>query len=264
MMDYSHYTSITFSRDQGVLIVTLNRPDALNATDERLHRELSEVFADIARDKETRAVILTGAGSAFCAGGDLKHGLSMDRAQTDAMVEEGRKIITDLLEVPQPIIAAVNGYAMGLGATLALFSDIVIASEKAVFADTHVLAGYVAGDGGAAIWPWLVGVANAKEFLMTGERLTAAEARDIGLIRHVVAPDELMDTAMRKAEALASGPRMAIEGTKLTINRVLKQAVDASLDYGLQKEKECMSISEDCVEALTSFAEKRPPRFTGK
>ena len=141
MMDYSHYTSITFSRDQGVLIVTLNRPDALNATDERLHRELSEVFADIARDKETRAVILTGAGSAFCAGGDLKHGLSMDRAQTDAMVEEGRKIITDLLEVPQPIIAAVNGYAMGLGATLALFSDIVIASEKAVCADTHVLAG---------------------------------------------------------------------------------------------------------------------------
>ena len=263
-MDYHRYESISFSRSKGVLTVTLSRPEALNATDERLHRELSDVFADIARDKETRAVILTGAGPAFCAGGDLKHGLSMNRDQTDAMVEEGCKIITDLLEVPQPIIAAVNGYAMGLGATLALFSDIVIASEDAVFADTHVLAGYVAGDGGAAIWPWLVGMANAKEFLMTGERLTAREARDIGLIRHVVAPDELLVTARRKAEALADGPRMAIEGTKLTLNRVLKQAVDASLDYGLQKEKECMTRSEDCVEALSAFAERRRPSFTGR
>ena len=128
-MEYENYQNISFARVDGILTVTLNRPDALNATDERLHWELSRVFADIARDRETRAVILTGAGQAFCAGGDLKHGLSMNRAQTDAMVEEGRKIIMDILEVPQPIIAAVNGYAMGLGATLALFSDIVIASE---------------------------------------------------------------------------------------------------------------------------------------
>ena len=154
-MEYDGYQHIKFERVGGVLTVTLNRPDALNATNELLHRELSRVFADIARDKATRAVVLTGAGKAFCAGGDLKHGLSMNRQQTDAMVEEGRKIILDILEVPQPIIAAVNGYAMGLGSTLALFSDIVVASERAVFADTHVIAGYVAGDGGAAIWPLL-------------------------------------------------------------------------------------------------------------
>ncbi len=262
-MHYENYENITFDRSQGVLTVTLNRPGALNATDERLHRELSQVFADIAQDKETRAVVLTGAGSAFCAGGDLKHGLSMNRDQTDAMVEEGHKIIMDILEVPQPIVAAVNGYAMGLGATLALFCDIVVASEEAVFADTHVVAGYVAGDGGAAIWPWLIGANNAKEFLMTGDRLTAAEAKDIGLIRHVVPPSELMAVAQEKALRLASGPRMAIEGTKMTINRLLRQAVEATLDYGLLKEKECMLVSEDCVEALSAFAEKRKPVFTG-
>ena len=263
-MHYENYENISFDRTEGVLTVTLNRPNALNATDEHLHRELSQVFADIARDKETRAVILTGAGSAFCAGGDLKHGLSMNRDQTDAMVEEGHKIIMDILEVPQPMIAAVNGYAMGLGATLALFGDIVEASEDAVCSDPHVVAGYVAGDGGAAIWPWLIGANNAKEFLMTGDRLTAAEAKDIGLIRHVVPAPELMAVAQSKAARLASGPRMAIEGTKMTINRLLRQAVDATLDYGMLKEKECMLVSEDCVEALTAFSEKRKPVFTGK
>ncbi len=262
-MRYENYNNITFDRVDGVLTVTLNRPDALNATDEHLHKELSRVFADIAQDKETRAVILTGAGKAFCAGGDLKHGLSMNREQTDAMVEEGRKIIMDILEVPQPIIAAVNGYAMGLGSTLALFCDIVVASEDAVFADTHVVAGYVAGDGGAAIWPLLIGANNAKEFLMTGDRLSAAEAREIGLIRHVVPATDLIGEASKKAKRLANGPRMAIEGTKLTINRLLRQAVEATLDYGLQKEKECMLVSDDCVEALSAFAEKRKPEFTG-
>ena len=263
-MNYENYEDIIFERTGGVLAVTLNRPEARNATDERLHKELSRVFADIARDRETRAVILTGAGTAFCAGGDLKHGLNMNRDQTDAMVEEGRKIIMDILEVPQPIVAAVNGYAMGLGATLALFCDIVVASEEAVFADTHVVAGYVAGDGGAAIWPWLIGANNAKEFLMTGDRLSAEDARELGLIRHVVPATELMTEARKKAERLANGPRMAIEGTKMTINRLLRQAVEATLDYGLQKEKECMLVSEDCVEALSAFSEKRKPVFTGK
>ena len=262
-MHYENYENISFDRVERVLTVTLNRPDALNATDEQLHKELSRVFADIAQDKETRAVILTGAGKAFCAGGDLKHGLTMNRDQTDAMVEEGRKILLDIHEGPQPIVAAVNGYAMGLGATLALFCDIVVASEEAVFADTHVVAGYVAGDGGAAIWPWLIGANNAKEFLMTGDRLSATEARELGLIRHVVPASELIAEARRKAGRLASGPRMAIEGTKLTINRLLRQAVEATLDYGLQKEKECLMVSVDCVEALTAFSEKRKPVFTG-
>ena len=262
-MDYSNYDFIKFDRSEGVLTVTLDRPGARNATDQYLHKELSRVFADIAQDKLTRAVILTGAGSAFCAGGDLKHGLNMNREQTDAMTEEGRKIIMDILDVPQPIIAAVNGYAMGLGATLALFCDFVIASENAVFADTHVTAGYVAGDGGAAIWPLLLGINNAKAFLLTGDWLTAAAAKEIGLIRDVVSADLLMTHAQTMATRMATGPRMAIEGTKLTINRLLRNAVEATLDYGIQKEKECMLVSNDTVEALSAFVEKRAPVFDG-
>ncbi len=262
-MNYSNYDFIKFDRSEGVLTVKLNRPGARNATDQYLHKELSRVFADIAQDKKTRAVILTGAGSAFCAGGDLKHGLNMNREQTDSMTEEGRKIIMDILDVPQPIIAAVNGYAMGLGATLALFCDFVIASENAVFADTHVTAGYVAGDGGAAIWPLLLGINNAKAFLLTGDWLTAAAAKEIGLIRDVVPADLLMAHAQTMATRMATGPRMAIEGTKLTINRLLRNAVEATLDYGIQKEKECMLVSNDTVEALSAFVEKRAPVFDG-
>ena len=187
----------------------------------------------------------------------------MNREQTDAMTEEGRKIIMDILDVPQPIIAAVNGYAMGLGATLALFCDFVIASENAVFADTHVTAGYVAGDGGAAIWPLLLGINNAKAFLLTGDWLTAAAAKEIGLIRDVVSADLLMTHAQTMATRMATGPRMAIEGTKLTINRLLRNAVEATLDYGIQKEKECMLVSNDTVEALSAFVEKRAPVFDG-
>jgi enoyl-CoA hydratase len=152
---------------------------------------------------------------------------------------------------------------MGLGSTLALFCDFVIASEHAVFADTHVTAGYVAGDGGAAIWPLLLGINNAKEFLLTGDRLTAKEAKDIGLIRHVEPADLLMTRAHEIATRMANGPRMAIEGTKLTINRLLRHAVEATLDYGIQKEKECMLVSTDTVEALSAFVDKRKPAFTG-
>ena len=263
-MNYSNYDFIKFDRSEGVLTVKLNRPGARNATDQYLHKELSRVFADIAQDKKTRAVILTGAGSAFCAGGDLKHGLNMNREQTDSMTEEGRKIIMDILDVPQPIIAAVNGYAMGLGATLALFCDFVIASENAVFADTHVTAGYVAGDGGAAIWPLLLGINNAKAFLLTGDWLTAAAAKEIGLIRDVVPADLLMGACADYGDANGQPDHdMAIEGTKLTINRLLRNAVEATLDYGIQKEKECMLVSNDTVEALSAFVEKRAPVFDG-
>ena len=205
-MKYENYENIIFDRSAGVLTVTLNRPEARNATDERLHKELSRVFADIAQDKETRAVILTGSGSAFCAGGDLKHGLNMNRDQTDAMVEEGRKIIMDILEVPQPVIAAVNGYAMGLGATLALFCDIVVASEEAVFADTHVVAGYVAGDGGAP--PTLPRGSGAARLHGSFVPRNRDRAQDPDRNGHVAAPP-CPDSAPRlRFEALSErGPR---------------------------------------------------------
>ena len=145
MTPYNRYQHITFERSgDGVLTVTLNRPEVLNATDEMLHRELSWVFTDIARDKATRAVVLTGAGQGVCAGGDLKHGLSMNQEQTDAMVEEGRKIILDILEGAPTNHCGGKRLYHGSGFYLALFAILWWRLSEAVFADTHVIAGYVA------------------------------------------------------------------------------------------------------------------------
>ncbi|MCS6924757.1 MAG: enoyl-CoA hydratase-related protein, partial [Candidatus Binatia bacterium] len=223
----------------------------------------SHIFADIAQDQATEVVVLTGKGRAFSAGGDIKWFQEMTPAQLDALFAEARKIIIDLLEVEQPIIAAVNGAATGLGATLALFSDVIFAAENAKIGDPHVKVGVVAGDGGAIIWPWLVGAARAKEFLMTGELLTAREAERIGLINHVVAPEQLIPTVMEFATRLANGPTKAIRWTKASVNKILRDTANLVLDTSLALEKLCFATA-DHKEAVRAFVEKREPKFTGQ
>ncbi|MGO3929967.1 enoyl-CoA hydratase-related protein [Rhodopseudomonas pseudopalustris] len=254
------YKLITFDNDKGVLTVSFSREAKLNAVDARMHTEMSWLWGDVARDEATRAVVLTGAGAAFSAGGDLDWFKTMTPDALDRLFIEARRIIVDMLEVPQPIIAAVNGAATGLGATLALMSDIIYASEKATIADTHVLAGIGAGDGGVVIWPWLCGMARAKEYLMTGQKLNAREAHSIGLVNHVVAHDELLDTATRMARRLADGPQLAIRGTKFSLNKILREAVNLTLDTSLSLEKECFH-SADHRECIDAFLEKRKPQF---
>src|ERR671924_709868 len=210
LVDYSRYHALHCERQDKVLIVSLNRPEALNAINADLHTELSHVFADIALDQETNAVVLTGKGRAFSAGGDIKWFQDLTPPQLDALFTEARKIIVDLLEVQQPIIAAVNGPATGLGATLALFSDVIFAADNARIGDPHVRVGVVAGDGGAVIWPWLVGAARAKEFLLTGDLLTAAEAERIGLINRVVPAGQAYTEGLALAKRLAAGPTRAM------------------------------------------------------
>jgi enoyl-CoA hydratase len=187
----------------------------------------------------------------------------MTPPQLDALFMEARKIIVDLLEVQQPIIAAVNGPATGLGATLALFSDVIFAADNARIGDPHVRVGVVAGDGGAVIWPWLVGAARAKEFLLTGDLLTAVEAERIGLINHVVPADQLMATALALAQRLATGPTQAIRGTKASVNKILRETVNLVLDTSLALERYCFSTA-DHKEAIQAFVEKREPKFTGR
>ena len=262
-MDYSGYHYLSAERKDRVLTVSFNRPESLNAINAELHTELSRIFADIARDQDTEVVLLTGKGRAFCAGGDIKWFQSMSPQQLDALFIEARKIIIDLLEVEQPIIAAVNGPATGLGATLALFSDVIIAAENAKIGDPHVRVGVVAGDGGAVIWPWLVGAARAKEFLMTGDLLTAQEAERIGLINRVVPQDKLMSTAMELATRLANGPTKAIRWTKVSVNKILRDTANLVLDTSLALEKHCF-YTEDHKEAVRAFVEKREPKFTGR
>lgn len=262
-MDYSRYHYLSAERKDKILTVSFNRPDSLNAINAELHTELSHIFADIAQDREAEVVVLTGKGRAFCAGGDIKWFQEMTPQQLDALFAEARKIIIDMLEVEQPIIAAVNGAATGLGATLALFSDVIFAAENAKIGDPHVRVGVVAGDGGAVIWPWLVGAARAKELLMTGDLITAQEAERIGLINHVVAPDKLMATVMDFAARLANGPTKAIRWTKVSVNKILRETANLVLDTSLALEKHCF-FTEDHKEAIRAFVEKREPKFTGR
>jgi len=262
-MDYSRYHYLSAERKDKVLIVSFNRPESLNAINAALHTELSRIFADIAQDHETEVVVLTGKGRAFCAGGDIKWFQDMTPPQLDALFAEARKIIIDMLEVEQPIIAAVNGAATGLGATLALFSDVIFAAENAKIGDPHVRVGVVAGDGGAVIWPWLVGAARAKEFLMTGDIISATEAERIGLINHVVSADKLMETAMTFATRLANGPTKAIRWTKVSVNKILRDTANLVLDTSLALEKQCF-VTEDHKEAIRAFTEKREPKFQGR
>jgi enoyl-CoA hydratase len=262
-MDYSRYQCLKIERQGSILTVTFNRPEALNAINAEMHTELSEIFADINKDSDTNVVVLTGNGRAFSAGGDIKWFQQMTVEQLDDLFVEARKIIIDLLEVEQPIIAAINGPATGLGATIALFSDVSIASEDARIGDPHVQVGVVAGDGGAIIWPWLVGAARAKEFLMTGDILKAQEAERIGLVNRVVAAEQLMPTAMELATRLANGPVRAIRGTKVSVNKILRDTANLVLDTSLALEKHCFR-TEDHKEAINAFVEKRQPTFTGR
>ena len=263
MTIYDRYRCLSMERRGKVLVIWFNRPDALNAINGELHRELSQVFADVRGDREAQAVVLSGKGRAFSAGGDLRWFHHATRDELDVLFTEARKVIVDFLEVEQPIIAAVNGPATGLGATLALFSDVIFASVEARIGDPHVRIGVVAGDGGAIIWPWLVGAARAKEFLMTGDLLTAEDAHRIGLVNHVVPAVDLLDKAFALAERLANGPIQAIRGTKISVNKILKETVNLVLDTSLALEKICFTTS-DHREAIDAFLEKREPRFTGR
>jgi len=263
-MDYSRYEFIKVEKDGKVAILTLNRPESLNAIHDQLHTELEDIFADVAQDGDVNVAVITGAGRAFCAGGDVK---GMDARQFSDFrarvpLRYARRLINNLLEVEQPIIAAVNGDAIGLGATIALFGDIIIASEKARFGDPHVRVGLVAGDGGAVIWPLLCGLAKAKEYLMTGDLISAAEAERIGLVNHVVPPEQVRPKALELAHRLANGPTRAIRWTKLACNKRLRDEVNLVLEASLAMESLSM-LSEDHKEAARAFVEKRAPKFKG-
>jgi enoyl-CoA hydratase len=268
MPDYSYRTLIVEKADR-VATLTLNRPDRLNAVGDGMHEELEDFFGRINDDADVNAIIVTGAGRAFCAGGDIGDMSAAPepsgkvRAVPVTFSRGPRRLILQLLEVEAPIVSAVNGPAVGLGATLALLGDVIIAAQGARIGDTHVRVGLVAGDGGAVIWPLLVGVHRAKEYLMTGELLQAEEAERIGLVNHVVPPDELMPKARELAEKLANGPMWAVRWTKASINKVIRERMNLILDTSLAFEA-LTSGTEDHIEAARAYVEKRPPKFTGR
>lgn len=256
---YDDFQTVQIERRDRVLTIKFNRPDVYNAISLDVHSELIRLWGRIRQDEDIHAVVLTGNGKAFSAGGNLKGPRMEQGPELDAFFKEARTIIIELLELPQPIIAAINGPAVGLGATLALLCDVVYASSKAVIADPHVTVGVVAGDGGVVAWPWLVGMARAKEYLLTGDKLTAAEAERIGLVNRVFEPDELLDQAHALAHRLAASPVRAIQGTKAALNMILRDTANLVLETALAKEKECFA-NGDHARAVEAFMAQREAR----
>jgi enoyl-CoA hydratase len=264
-MNFSDYKTLRFERRGRILEITMNRPDKLNAVDEVMHVELARVFTEVSHDADTDIAILTGAGRAFSSGGDLDWMQRMidDPSSFEKTAREGKQIVFSLLDCEKPVIAKVNGHATGLGATIALFCDVIFASDAAKIGDPHVSVGFVAGDGGAVIWPQLIGYARAKEFLMTGDLMTATEAARIGLINHVVAAAELNDRVEQFATKLSAGATKAIRWSKMSVNIGLKQLAHSIMDASLGYEA-LSNITADHQEAVNAFKEKRAPVFTGR
>lgn len=258
---YSGYKDIAVERRGRALWITMDNPP-LNPMTVEMHGALAEILRKINLDAETKVVVLTGAGTAFSAGGNIKE----MREKHDEpgwhmqFLHAGAQIVHGLVDLEKPIVARINGHAMGLGATLALLCDITVASTKAKIADPHVRMGLVAGDGGAFIWPQLIGFARAREYLLTGRALSATEAAAIGLINHAVEPDALDAKVQEFVDWFENGPGTAISLTKKSINMLLKQHATALVEahYGLEAQS---IFSGDHREAVSAFLEGRDPRF---
>ncbi|CAN5345039.1 enoyl-CoA hydratase/isomerase family protein [soil metagenome] len=258
--------SVTLSREGHIHVITLNRPERLNALDTDAHERLEHLIRKADRDDDSRVIVITGAGRGFCAGGDVKKMVGNDsfgREGRTRVLTPGRDLVDTIIRTEKPIIAMVNGVASGLGATIALLSDIVIMSEDAKIGDRHVNVGLVAGDGGAVIWPLLVGPARAKEYLMTGRLLTGTEAERVGLVSRAVPLSELRTVVMSLAEELAALPPYAVQATKASVNRILEAVSGVVLDASLAYEHLSMK-SADHQEALAAWAEKRPGKYVGQ
>lgn len=261
-MDYAKYQHLTFDRpSDGVLLVTINRPERYNATDERLHWELSRVWLDIDDDPETRVVVITGAGKAFSAGGDLDmiEGQVGDFDKISGIMREAGDIVYNISSCSKPVISAINGVAVGAGLAVALMADISIMAEDARITDGHLRLGVAAGDHAAIIWPLLCGMAKAKYYLLTAEFIDGREAERIGLVSLCRPPAEVVPSALEVAGKLAAGPQWALRWTKRSLNNWLKLAApifESSLAMEMLN-----FFGPDVAEGARAVKEKRPPVF---
>jgi enoyl-CoA hydratase len=257
-----HFETIALARRGRLLTITLNRPDKLNAVDQRMHEELVGVFTFASADERSDVVVVTGAGRAFSAGGDLAH-LSATAARPelfDVDVRHAKRIVYAILDLDKPLICRLNGHAVGLGATIALLCDVVFAADTAKIGDPHVNLGLVAGDGGAIVWPQRVGLARAKEYLMTGDLVPAKKAEEIGLVNHCVPASELDAAVDGFCQRLLDGSTNAIRWTKVLLNLQLKQAAHAVMDPGIAYEAVTVR-SADYRDAVDALQNKRTPTF---
>lgn len=261
-MDYGKYQHLRFDRhDNGVLVITIDRPERMNATDERLHWELSQVWLDVSEDSDTRVAVITGAGKAFSAGGDLD---LIDRQAGDFervanVMKEAADIVYNIVNCEKPVISAINGVAVGAGLAVALMADISIIAEDARITDGHLRLGVAAGDHAAIVWPLLCGMAKAKYYLLTAEFIDGVEAERIGLVSLCRPGDKVLPEALQVADKLASGPQWALKWTKRSLNHWIRMATpifESSLAFEMLN-----FFGPDVVEGANAIREKRTPTF---
>jgi enoyl-CoA hydratase/carnithine racemase len=260
---YEKAASFLMPEEENIAIITLNRPEALNALSSGLLKELDSVLEEIRNDDKIRSVIITGAGRAFSAGADLSEAGSGDESDMRARMELGQKVFDKIETFDKPVIAAINGYALGGGLELAIACDMRIASEKASFGNPEVNIGLIPSWGGCVRLPKLIGRAKAAQLILMGERIDAKEAEKVGLVNKVVPPDELRSTAIYMAGQLATKAPIAIRLAK----KILSKAMEISMEEGNKMMVEggiTCAKSEDIIEGISAFFEKRTPKFKGK
>jgi 2-(1,2-epoxy-1,2-dihydrophenyl)acetyl-CoA isomerase len=259
------YQTLILERAGAVATITLNRPEARNALDLVMRRELASALDEIEADDGARVVVLTGAGGHFCAGGDVKtmRAKRHSAAEGRARVESLNSMVLRLVNFPKPTIAMVDGYAVGAGSNLALCCDLIVASDRAKFGEVFPKIGLVPDGGGTWLLSRVIGLARAKELIFTADIIDAAEAARIGLVNRVVPAAELQAATRALAEKIAGGPPAVLRMAKHMVNRAATSDLAGALDVEAFSQGIAIS-SEDHQEGLAAFFEKRPPKFTGR
>ena len=239
-MKYELPDAVRVESDGPIRIVTLSRPEQLNAINEELHLGLTQLFPQLSADDDARVAVITGAGRAFSAGGDfdLLDRMANDRVLRRNVIAEGRELVLNMIRCRVPVIAAVNGPAVGLGCSVIALSDVVYMAESAYLSDPHVMVGLVAADGGPLTWPLHTSLLLAKEYAFTGDRISAPRVAEIGLANHVCPDDEVLAAALATAKKIAALPRQAVEATKRVLNLHVERSVLATIDFAMASESE--------------------------
>ncbi|HZU73229.1 MAG TPA: enoyl-CoA hydratase/isomerase family protein [Acidimicrobiales bacterium] len=261
-MRYDDFEHLRFERrDNGVVLITLDRPDVLNAANERLHRELSEIWTTVGADDDARVAVVTGAGKAFSAGGDLEM-IARMTADYGAVVEQlhdAGAIVRNMVELDKPVVSAINGVAVGAGLAVALLADISVMAESARVSDGHLRIGVAAGDHAAIIWPLLCGMARAKYYLLTADFVDGREAERIGLVSKCMPDDEVLATALDIADRLGRASQNALRWTKRSLNGWLRMATPI-FEQSLALEMLAF-LGQDAAEGVDAVRNRRPPQF---
>src|SRR5437899_7141785 len=261
-MDYADYQHLLFDRrPNGVVLITINRPEVMNATNARLHWELTQVWLTIDADPAARVALVTGAGRAFSAGGDLSlvEEMAGNAAAATRTMREASDLVYNIINLDKPVVSAINGTAVGAGLVVALMADVSIIAETARFTDGHTRLGVAAGDHAAILWPLLCGMAKAKYYLLTADFIDGREAERIGLVTMCLPPDQVMPKALEVADRLARGSQISIQWTKRALNNWLRQA-GPIFDQSLALEMLSFSYP-DVREGVKAIREKRTPVF---